>query len=149
MDTGKIIIVIVLLLVMALVLYLCLSKKSYKPFEHVSPDRIPDIIRSLLSDNIKAINQDNFNCFSAELLNKIDFINQNKTQRLESILGIKGNWSNCLKKQFLNYFKIMSIDMPKSMCIIGKMEQQYSPSEINNMSNDKFRDILYNIVVSC
>jgi hypothetical protein len=158
MEMDKIIIVIFILVVMALVLYLCLRKKSCPPSPpcpSVSPYRIPDILRSMLPANV-ASDKDLIDCILTELSRKMsftDFINQNNKQRLESILGVKGNWSGCMNKFFMSFINIpkdLNLPTPCISCIAGKLQNTYSPIDIINMNKDgSINNIFMNSYDSC
>jgi hypothetical protein len=161
MEMDKIIIVIFILVVMALVLYLCLRKKSCppsppcQPCPSLSPDRISDILRSILPPNV-ASDKDLIECILTELSRKMsftDFVNQNNKQRLESILGVKGNWSGCMNKFFMSFIKIpkdLNLPTPCISCIAGKLQNTYSPIDIINMNKDgSINNIFMNSYDSC
>jgi hypothetical protein len=156
MEMDKIIIVIFILVVMALVLYLCFRKKSCPPCLPCKPLQPWTWTDDQLTSSLKLVqsiippeyntpkDKKLIECIVYELSRTMSFqyfmkyfMNQNKEQQLESILGIKGNWSNCVKKE-LTY--LLAIKYPMSFpsscisCIIDKMEQQYSPIDAKKLS---------------
>ena len=163
MEMDKIIIVIFILVIMALVLYLCLRKKSCPP-SHSQPcppfppcpsDRIYDILRSILPPKV-ASDKDLIDCIFTELSNKMsfkDFVNKNNEQRLESVLGVKGNWSGCMNKFFMSFMNIpkeLNLSSPCISCVAVKLEQNYSPIDIIKMNKDgSINQIFMNSYESC
>ena len=95
-------------------------------------------------------------CFVSELSRKMsfkDFQTKNDAQIREIILGVKGNWSNCMKNSLME--NLLSIKKPKALstdcvkCIIGTLEQQYSPIDITNMKKEDLENIMKTVIMSC
>ena len=156
MDTDKIIIAILILVVFGLVLYLCLRKNTCQPcLQPWTGDQLNtsfDLFRSILPTEENKM----LKCLISELSRKMsfkDFLAQNNTERLESILGVKGNWSNCMKNSLME--NLLSIKKPKALsndcvkCIIGTLEQQYSPIDITNMKKEDLENIMKTVIMSC
>jgi len=131
------------------------SNGSLQPWTGDQLTRSFDLFRSILPRNM-ASDKNLIECFISELSRKMsfkDFINQNDKQRLESVLGVKGNWSSCMKKDLME--QLLSLKDPKPLspscvlCIIGTLEQKYSPLDISNMKTENLNSVMKNVIMSC
>ena len=161
MDTDKIIIAILILVVFGLVLYLCLRKNTCQPcLQPWTGEQLTSTFNMLSTSTIlppdMAKDKNLIQCFVSELSRKMsfkDFQTKNDAQIREIILGVKGNWSNCMKNSLME--NLLSIKKPKALsndcvkCIIGTLEQQYSPIDITNMKKEDLENIMKTVIMSC
>ena len=129
-----------------------------KPLQPWTGDQLGsslDLLRSMLPPNM-ASDQNLLECLLSELSRKMsftDFVNKNNEQRLESVLGVKGNWSGCMNKFFMSFMNIpkeLNLSIPCISCVAGKLEQNYSPIDIIKMNKDgSISDIFMKYYDSC
>jgi hypothetical protein len=131
------------------------SSGSLQPWTGDQLTRSLDLLRSILSPNMKK-DKKLIECLISELSRTMsfkDFINQNDKQRIQSVLGVKGNWSSCMKKDLME--QLLSLKDPKPLsppcvlCIIGTLEQKYSPFDISNMKTEDLKTVMKTVIMSC
>lgn len=155
---NKFLILSILLLSLVLVLVLSFSKSKNQP-QPLQPwtveqiNRVFDIIRPILPKQLQENpNQQEFQCLVSELSRKIsfkDFVNQSDSQKLESFFGIKGKWSQCMRNSVK---KVLMEKMNNDLsvpCIIDRLEQTFSPHDINNMTIEDFSKNVMDIILHC
>lgn len=148
---------ILLLLAISLVLVLSYSKSKNQP-QPLQPwtgdqlNRFFDIIRPILPKQLQENpDQSLLKCLVSELSRKMsfkDFVNQSNSKKLESLFGVKGQWSNCIKDGLKNDMKNNLKDISDSCvsCTISTLEQNFSPI---GMSKEEFSKNLMDIISHC
>jgi hypothetical protein len=114
--------------------------------------RTYDIIRSVLPANLKNAPKETFDCFLSELSPKIsfeDFVNKSNADKLDLILGVKGKWSECLKKILTNVLKEQMSNEKCNSCVINALEVSVSPSDLLNKNIEEFKKFLTFVSTNC
>ena len=143
---------LLLLIVFAVFLYLCLRKTDQVKLQPWTGDQLRDvmaIIKPLLPVDI---DQHSVECLVSDLSRKMsfkDFKAKNSNQQYESLFGVKGRWANCMKQNMIAAFMKMTNNGPCSLCIIGTLEQTYSPFDFNHKNDADLKTILEKIMISC
>jgi hypothetical protein len=147
--------ILVLLILFAVVLYLLLRKTDTSaPLQPWTGDQLMialDAVRPMLPTN-RVLDKEYVNCLVSDLSRKMsfkDFTSKNDTQRYEALFGVKGKWADCTKRDLVNTFMKTTNNGPCSLCVAGTLEQNYSPFEINNKSEQDLIVILQKVFMSC
>jgi len=110
------------------------------------------IIRSVLPASLKNIPKETIDCFLSELSTKIsfeDFVKKSKADQLDLILGVKGKWSECLKKILTNVLKEQMPNEKCNSCVINALEVNLSPSDLLNKNIEEFQMFLKTVSTNC
>ena len=151
----QIAIAILVLTTLGVVLYLCLRKTDTPaPLQPWTGDQLMialDAVRPMLPTN-KVIDKEYVDCLVSDISRKMsfkDFTSKNDTQRYDALFGVKGKWADCTKRDLVNIFMKTTNNGPCSLCVAGTLEQNYSPFEINNKSEQDLIVILQKVAMSC
>ena len=111
---------------------------------------IYDIIRLL---DPQPLSQDILQQLISELSRKVsfqDFVNANTDDRYSLVYGVRGKWCDTMKEVIVQ--KLMKENNMKCkcvICIVGALEQRYSPKEINNFNEDQSKEVMKLMMTIC
>jgi hypothetical protein len=156
----QIAIAVVVLITVGVVLYLFLRKKdtaapgtspstALQPWTNDQLIMTLDAIRKMLP---KDIDKQSTDCLISELSRKMsfkDFMSKNDTQRYDALFGVKGQFSDCMKRNMIHALMETTKNGPCSLCVVGTLEQNYSPFDINTKSEKDIGAIIEQIMMSC
>jgi hypothetical protein len=145
--------ILVLLIVFAVVLYLCLRKTDkstpLQPWTGDQLNRMMDIIRPMLPSDI---DKESVECLVSDVSRKMsfdDFVSKNSTKQYEALFGVKGKWADCTKRNIMKAVMGITKNGPCSLCIVGTLEQNYSPFDVNHKSDSDKQAVLTQVMMSC
>ena len=151
METVMIILVLVLV---GIIVYLFLTSKninqSLQPWTGDESSKSFAII-SLMDS--QPLSQDILQQLVNELSRKVsfqDFVNANADDRYSLVYGVRGKWCDTMKEVIVQ--KLMKENNMKCkyvICIVGALEQRYSPKEINNFNEDQSKEVMKLMMTIC
>ena len=151
METVMIILVLVLV---GIIVYLFLTSKninqSLQPWTGDESSKSFAII-SLMDS--QPLSQDILQQLVSELSRKVsfqDFVNANADDRYSLVYGVRGKWCDTMKEVIVQ--KLMKENNMKCkyvICIVGALEQRYSPKEINNFNEDQSKEVMKLMMTIC
>ena len=150
METVMIILVLVLV---GIIVYLFLTSKninqSLQPWTGDESSKSFAII-SLMDS--QPLSQDILQQLVNELSRKVsfqDFVNTTNAG-YNLVYGVRGKWCDTMKKNLVQ--KLMKENTMKGecvLCIVGALEQGYSPKEINNFNEDQSKEVMKLMMTIC
>ena len=148
------VIIILVLLLVGIIVYLFLTSKninqSLQPWTGDESSKSFDIIRLL---DPQPLSQDILQQLISELSRKVsfqDFVNANTDDRYSLVYGVRGKWCDTMKEVIVQ--KLMKENNMKCkcvICIVGALEQGYSPKEINNFNEDQSKEVMKLMMTIC
>ena len=145
--------ILVLLILFAVVLYLCLRKTDksspLQPWTGDQLNRMMAIINPMLT---KYDDKESVECLVSDVSRKMsfnDFAAKNTTQQYEALFGVKGKWADCTKRNIIKALMETTQNGPCSLCVVGTLEQNYSPFDVNHKSDSDKKAVLTQVMMSC
>ena len=149
------VIIILVLILVGIIVYLFLTKNTaqsqpLQPWTGDQLNRSFDIIRLL---DPQPLSQDILQQLISELSRKVsfqDFVNANTDDRYSLVYGVRGKWCDTMKEVIVQ--KLMKENNMKCkcvICIVGALEQGYSPKEINNFNEDQSKEVMKLMMTIC